>query len=121
VIAGGVKDYGKRVAAWAESIVALLDAANAERHAEPERTPRCSGRWFFHALLAGVHPLGKWHAMNLDYVPDAEHSARSAFLSPELGGRHEPIGAAFQGWSLTAPGGADLVPGLSEALKKAGR
>jgi dipeptidyl aminopeptidase/acylaminoacyl peptidase len=39
-----------------------------------------------------------------------------AFLAAYLGGRYEPIGEAFAGSSLTVPTGAQLVPGLAEAL-----
>jgi dipeptidyl aminopeptidase/acylaminoacyl peptidase len=39
-----------------------------------------------------------------------------AFLATYLGGRYEPIGGAFVGSSLTVPTGAQLVPGLAEAL-----
>ncbi len=39
-----------------------------------------------------------------------------AFLAEHLGGRYEPIGDAFEGSTLTAPQGAELVPGLAEAL-----
>jgi dipeptidyl aminopeptidase/acylaminoacyl peptidase len=33
-----------------------------------------------------------------------------------LGGRAEPIGSDFTGSTITVPAGAELVPGLSEAL-----
>lgn len=39
-----------------------------------------------------------------------------AFLSKCLGGRVEPIGADFQGSSLQVKDGADLIPGVAEAL-----
>ena len=39
-----------------------------------------------------------------------------AFLSECLGGRYEPIGDDFEGSSITVPGGAEEVPGLTEAL-----
>jgi hypothetical protein len=39
-----------------------------------------------------------------------------AFYSRHLGGRFEPIGDALKGSSITVPSGADLLPGLSEAL-----
>jgi dipeptidyl aminopeptidase/acylaminoacyl peptidase len=39
-----------------------------------------------------------------------------AFLSKCLGGRYEPIGADFTGASLDVKTGADLVPGVAEAL-----
>ena len=39
-----------------------------------------------------------------------------AFLAEHLGGRAEPIGEAFQDSSITVPAGAELVPGVSEAL-----
>lgn len=41
-----------------------------------------------------------------------------AFLARNLGGRHEPIGEAFAGSSITVPTGAADVPGLAEKLKK---
>ncbi len=41
-----------------------------------------------------------------------------AFLAQHLGGHYEPIGDAFEGSSITAPGGAEQIPGLAEALKK---
>ena len=44
-----------------------------------------------------------------------------AFLAECLGGAHEPFGDAFEGSSITVPVGAEHVPGLSEALAKAGR
>jgi hypothetical protein len=37
VIAGGVKDYGERVAVWAESVISVLDTADAEPGAAPDR------------------------------------------------------------------------------------
>ena len=39
-----------------------------------------------------------------------------AFLSEHLGGRYEPLGADLTGSSLTAPAGAEYVPGLAAAL-----
>jgi dienelactone hydrolase len=39
-----------------------------------------------------------------------------AFLARCLGGRVEPVGADFEGASLTVPAGADEAPGLAEAL-----
>jgi len=40
-----------------------------------------------------------------------------AFLAEQLGGRYEPIGeGGLAGSSIQVPAGADLVPGLSEAL-----
>ncbi|HJN76158.1 MAG TPA: S9 family peptidase [Myxococcota bacterium] len=39
-----------------------------------------------------------------------------AFLAEHLGGRSEPIGDAFGESSITVPAGAELVPGVSEAL-----
>ena len=38
-----------------------------------------------------------------------------AFLAKHLGGRHEPIGMAFEGSSIRIETGIDLVPGLSAA------
>jgi dipeptidyl aminopeptidase/acylaminoacyl peptidase len=40
-----------------------------------------------------------------------------AFLAKQLGGRCEPIGADFEGSTITAPAGAADIPGLVEALK----
>lgn len=40
-----------------------------------------------------------------------------AFLSSHLGGRIEPIGQALNGSSSSIPTGAELIPGLSEALQ----
>uniref|UniRef100_UPI0035AD84C2 alpha/beta hydrolase family protein n=1 Tax=Promineifilum sp. TaxID=2664178 RepID=UPI0035AD84C2 len=48
---------------------------------------------------------------NLSFAAIAE-----AFLARCLGGRVEPIGDDFAGSSLTAPVGAEIVPGLAEAL-----
>jgi len=39
-----------------------------------------------------------------------------AFLAEHLGGRYEPLGADLTGSSLTAPAGAEYVPGLAAAL-----
>lgn len=39
-----------------------------------------------------------------------------AFLAAHLGGRYEPLGADLAGSSLTAPAGAEYVPGLAAAL-----
>lgn len=39
-----------------------------------------------------------------------------AFLAAHLGGRYEPLGADLTGSSLTAPVGAEYVPGLAAAL-----
>jgi acetyl esterase/lipase len=39
-----------------------------------------------------------------------------AFLARCLGGRYEPIGAAFEGSTITVPVGAEDVPGLQDAL-----
>ena len=41
-----------------------------------------------------------------------------AFLSQHLGGRVEPIKADFQGSTIEFPAGAELVPGVVEALAK---
>jgi dipeptidyl aminopeptidase/acylaminoacyl peptidase len=47
----------------------------------------------------------------------AFNAVAEAFLAQHLGGRFEPIGAAFEGSSITVPTGADGVPGLPAALK----
>lgn len=39
-----------------------------------------------------------------------------AFLSACLGGKYEPIGEDFRGSTVTAPVGADYIPGLASAL-----
>jgi dipeptidyl aminopeptidase/acylaminoacyl peptidase len=39
-----------------------------------------------------------------------------AFMAPILGGRSEPIGADFEGSTISVPTGAEEVPGLAEAL-----
>jgi len=41
-----------------------------------------------------------------------------AFLAKHLGGRYEPIGADFEGSSISVPVGAEQVPGLSRVLEK---
>ena len=38
------------------------------------------------------------------------------FLARHLGGRSEPLGDAFKGSSVSVPQGAELVPGVAEAL-----
>jgi dipeptidyl aminopeptidase/acylaminoacyl peptidase len=42
-----------------------------------------------------------------------------AFLAKHVGGRAEPIGDAFKGSTITVPQGAELVPGLKEAMPPA--
>jgi len=44
------------------------------------------------------------------------YAVQEAFLHQHLGGRYEPIGDDFAGSSITAPVGAELIPGLVEAL-----
>lgn len=46
------------------------------------------------------------------------YAVAEAFLSRFLGGRYEPIGNALDDSSITVPTGAELVPGLAEALKE---
>lgn len=48
---------------------------------------------------------------NLSFFAVAE-----AFLAEHLGGRYEPIGSDLAGSSITAPTGAEYVPGLTAAL-----
>jgi dienelactone hydrolase len=48
----------------------------------------------------------------------AFYAVTDAFLARQLGGRYEPIGAAFAGSTITCPEGADQVPGLAAALEK---
>ena len=43
-----------------------------------------------------------------------------AFLAKHLGGRSEPVGDAFKNSSVTVPQGADLIPGVREALTPGG-
>jgi dipeptidyl aminopeptidase/acylaminoacyl peptidase len=47
----------------------------------------------------------------------AFNAVAEAFLARYLGGRYEPIGTTFQGSTITVPTGAQIVPGLAEALK----
>ncbi len=47
----------------------------------------------------------------------AFNAVTEGFLSECLGGRVQPIGADFEGSSISVPTGADGVPGLAEALK----
>lgn len=44
------------------------------------------------------------------------NAVAEAFLSSILGGHCEPVGDDFKGSSITAPVGAELIPGLREAL-----
>jgi len=44
------------------------------------------------------------------------YAVAEAFLSQCLGGRFEPVGNDFKGSSIQVPQGADVVPGLREAL-----
>jgi dipeptidyl aminopeptidase/acylaminoacyl peptidase len=46
------------------------------------------------------------------------YAVADLFLSRVLGGRSEPIGADFKNSSITAPTGAEQIPGLAEALVK---
>jgi dipeptidyl aminopeptidase/acylaminoacyl peptidase len=59
-----------------------------------------------------------------DWRPEnflAVYAVTEAFLSGVLGGRHEPVGDALKGSSLAVPVGAELVPGLGQAIRKSGR
>ncbi|MCD9032511.1 S9 family peptidase [Luteimonas sp. Y-2-2-4F] len=47
----------------------------------------------------------------------AFNAVAEGFLSTCLGGRAEPIGDGFAGSSIQVPQGADIVPGLAEALR----
>ena len=47
----------------------------------------------------------------------AFNAVAEGFLSACLGGRAEPIGDGFAGSSIQVPQGADIVPGLAEALR----
>ena len=46
------------------------------------------------------------------------YAVAEGFLQQCLGGQAEPIGKDFDGASVTAPEGANIVPGLAEALKE---
>jgi dipeptidyl aminopeptidase/acylaminoacyl peptidase len=46
------------------------------------------------------------------------YAIAEAFLAEHLGGRYEPIGASFDGSTVTVPAGANDVPGLEAALSK---
>jgi dipeptidyl aminopeptidase/acylaminoacyl peptidase len=46
----------------------------------------------------------------------AFYAVTEAFLAKNLGGRYEPIGAAFEGAKFEVPSGKDQAPGLKEAL-----
>jgi hypothetical protein len=46
----------------------------------------------------------------------AFYGIAEGFLSKCLGGRFEPLGDALAGSSTTVPMGAEIVPGLSQAL-----
>jgi dipeptidyl aminopeptidase/acylaminoacyl peptidase len=48
----------------------------------------------------------------------AFYAVAEAFLAAHMGGRHEQIGSAFAGSSITVPTGASDIPGLPEAVKK---
>ena len=48
----------------------------------------------------------------------AFQAVAEAFLAKHLGGRFEPIGDDFENSSMTAPAGADGVPGLAEKLRE---
>ena len=43
----------------------------------------------------------------------AFYAVTETFLAARLGGRAEPLEAAFEGSSITVPEGAEHVPGLS--------
>src|SRR3546814_9175538 len=45
------------------------------------------------------------------------NAVTEGFLATCLGGRAEPIGDDFAGYSATVPVGADAVPGLVEVMK----
>jgi hypothetical protein len=46
------------------------------------------------------------------------YAIAEGFLSKCLGGRFEPIGRDFDGSSVQALAGADIVPGLAEAMQE---
>jgi dipeptidyl aminopeptidase/acylaminoacyl peptidase len=48
----------------------------------------------------------------------AFYAVTEAFLAKHLGGRYEVIGAGFKGSTITAPAGAEGVPGLADRLPK---
>jgi dipeptidyl aminopeptidase/acylaminoacyl peptidase len=46
------------------------------------------------------------------------YAVAEGFLNQCLGGQFQPIGRDFDGSSVTAPQGAEIVPGLAEAMKE---
>ncbi len=46
------------------------------------------------------------------------YAVTEAFLAQHLGGRAQPVGDDFKGSSIAIPNGAELIPGLSEAMPK---
>jgi dipeptidyl aminopeptidase/acylaminoacyl peptidase len=46
------------------------------------------------------------------------YAIAEGFLSQCLGGQYEPIGRDFDGASVTVPEGAEIVPGLAEAMRE---
>ncbi len=46
------------------------------------------------------------------------YAVAEGFLNKCLGGQYEPIGHDFDGSSITAPEGAEIVPGLAAAMKE---
>lgn len=48
----------------------------------------------------------------------AFYAVAEEFFAKHLGGRYEPVGDEFESSSITAPHGAEHLPGLAESLKK---
>jgi protease II len=46
------------------------------------------------------------------------YAVTEAFLAQHLGGRAQPVGDDFKGSTIKIPNGADLIPGMSEAMAK---
>ncbi|MAT72846.1 MAG: S9 family peptidase [Planctomycetaceae bacterium] len=56
------------------------------------------------------------HGFALEENRMSFNAVTEAFLAEHLGGRFEPVGAAFEDSSIHVPAGADGVPGVAEAL-----
>jgi dipeptidyl aminopeptidase/acylaminoacyl peptidase len=65
-------------------------------------------------VLLGDEGHWDWRPENMLAV----YAATEAFLARVLGGRYEAVGDDFKGSSIAAPAGAELVPGLSQALRR---
>ncbi|MEM9657883.1 MAG: S9 family peptidase, partial [Planctomycetota bacterium] len=56
------------------------------------------------------------HGFSLEENRMSFNAVTEAFLAEYLGGRMEPIGDDFEGASLHVPAGAEVVPGIKDAL-----